>query len=104
MELGALVKFLESLEAFACELLFNYLHVFQSFFEPFVLQGFASGETLLWLANELFDEVLGFFRDLLPLFAVEVELAFGDHLEDLLVVIAIEGRVPTQQNIQDAPR
>ena len=56
----------------------------------------------LRLANELLDEVLGFLTNLVPLFAIEVKLTFGYHLQNLLVIIAIERRITAKQNVEDA--
>jgi len=71
-------------------------------FYPLVLQGFLSGQPALGSRDQFLDQILGLAAHVVPLFAIEVELALADHLEDLLVVVAVEGWIPTEQNVKDA--
>ena len=70
--------------------------------DPVVLQRLLGRQPPLRLTDQLVDEVLCVVRDLVPLFAVEVELPFLDHLQDFLVVVAVEGRVTAEQDVEDA--
>jgi hypothetical protein len=51
----------------------------------------------------MLNQVLCFFRDFTPFIAVKIEFALLDHRKDFLVIITIERRVATQQDIQYAP-
>ena len=59
-------------------------------------------QSLFWLANEFLNKVLGFFGNIVPFFAIEVEFAPLDHFQYLLVVITVKWRVSAEQNVEDA--
>ena len=58
-------------------------------------------EPVFVVDNHLSDNVDGDLRLVAPFNRGEVELAFLDFFEDLLVVITIERRVSTEENVKD---
>ena len=70
--------------------------------DPFVIKSLLSGDAVFWVEGKhLSDHVLSSFRDLVPLWWREAELALLDTLEDQLVVLAVEWRVTTQEDVED---
>jgi hypothetical protein len=51
--------------------------------------------------KHLLDEYLGLVGDVLPLDALEGDVAEGDVLKDLLIVLPVERRVTREQDVQD---
>lgn len=69
---------------------------------PWVLKSLHSSESSIWRADQFADEVLCLVVNVIPLLTIEVELACGHRLKNLVVVIAKERRVPTEQDIEHA--
>ncbi len=57
----------------------------------------------LYLLEHGTDSVLGFHRDVRPGVSLEVDVALGHSVEDLLLGLAPEGRHAAQQDVQDDP-
>ena len=53
------------------------------------------------VGQEVLNELLGVVTDKAPLIIVHVHAALGDLLENLVLGLAVEGRVPTQHNVQN---
>lgn len=70
--------------------------------QPSMLESFTGCHTSFRPRNQLADKVLSLCGDFVPLLPVVVEGAPSHHLQDLLVVITVEGRVPTEQNVEHA--
>ena len=71
-------------------------------FHPAVLQGLGCCHPTLWPSDQLLDQVLGFLSDILPFLTVEVKISSGNHLQDFLIVVTVEGRVTTEENVEHA--
>ena len=70
-------------------------------FEPRVLQGVLSTQSLLLVDNqELVDQVLALRRHVVELYVVKVELSLFDLAEDLSSVGALEWQVPADEGVQ----
>ena len=69
---------------------------------PGVLQSLSGSHAPLRPRDELVDQVLGLIGDVVPLLAIVVKDAARDHLQDFLVIVAVEGRVAAQQDVQHA--
>ena len=51
--------------------------------------------------QHLFDKNLSFIGNILPLDPLEADIAEGNVVKDLLVVLPVEWRVPAQQDVHD---
>lgn len=71
--------------------------------DPPVLECFFCCQSLRWLADKLLDQVLGVVGHFIPLFTVEVEFSLLDHLENLLVVVTVEGWISAKKDVKHAP-
>ena len=69
---------------------------------PAVLQGLGGGKPALGSRDQLINQVLGVSADAIPLFSIEVEVSPRNHLEDLLIVVSVEGRVAAQEDVEHA--
>ena len=70
--------------------------------QPSMLESLVGREASLWPRDQLVNQVLSLSSDLVPLLPIVVEGAAGDHLQDFLVVVSVEGRVPAEQNVEHA--
>ena len=70
--------------------------------QPSVLEGLTCSLAPLRSADQLADEVLRLRCNIVPLLSIVVENATCDHLQDLLIVVTVEGRVSAEQNVKHA--
>ena len=78
------------------------LRFFSKVSDPLMFQHLFCRQSFLWLADEFLDEVFCIIRDIVPFLTIEVEFTFLDHLEDLLIVIAVKGWVSTKEDVKHA--
>ncbi len=71
------------------------------FLEPWVFENLCRGKAEMRLCDHLSDEMLGLLRDVHPFRTIKVEVSLPDTVENLLIVVTEERRIPTQQDIQD---
>ena len=69
--------------------------------KPLVLEGISGSQTNVLFAKHVKDEVLGLRRNLIPHVSLELELTLSDLLNDFLVGFAVEGRLTTEEDIED---
>jgi len=69
---------------------------------PRVLQSLTGRHSALGPHNELLDKIFGFIGHSIPLFALEIELACSDHLQNFLIVVTVERRVATEEDVEHA--
>lgn len=69
--------------------------------KPGVLESLTSADTVTFFAKNAVNQVLGFIRDLSPSLTFEAVLAYADSLDNCLVSLPIEGRLTTQQDVQN---
>jgi len=67
-----------------------------------VLEGLTRGESALRPRDQLLDQIFGLVGDGVPLFAIELELADSNHLEYLLVVVAVKRWVAAEEDVEHA--
>ena len=70
--------------------------------QPSMLKSFISSKASLRPRDQFVDKILSLSSNLVPLLSIVVEVAPSDHLKDLLIVIAVEGRVAAEQNVEHA--
>jgi len=67
----------KGLDAFELlEIILLISRAFLEHLEPLVLKSFFGSKSLLWLTDQLLYQVLSFFRNKFPLFAVEIVFSF----------------------------
>lgn len=94
------MEFLYSQENLSLKLIWDGL--FLGVCKPRMLKSVSGIDALSYITLKHFtDEVLGFGRDGLPLFIIELKLLVKNILKNSRVVIAFEGRVSTQKDIKD---
>lgn len=72
------------------------------FFEPRVCHAFFNGQSLIFFfVKHFFDKVNTLHADSLPNFVFKFDVIMQNAIKDLFVVITVERRIPTQQNIHD---
>ena len=71
--------------------------------QPGVLEGLLSRHASLRTRDELLNEVLRLPINVTPLIVVKVELSFGDHGKNLVIVGPVKGRVAAEQDVKKAP-
>ena len=70
--------------------------------EPLMVEGLLSCKPLFRLCDKLLNEVFRLLGDVQPFISIKIILALLDRSENRLVVLPIERRVATKQNIEDA--
>jgi len=71
------------------------------FLHPGVLEDLFRAQSLVDGADTLSDKGDSFLRNVLPLITVKVVDSLSDRKQDLIVVLAVEGGITTQQNVKD---
>jgi len=70
--------------------------------QPSVLKSLVSCEASLRPCDQLADKILRLSGNVVPLLTIVVEDTAGDHLQDLLIIVTVEGWVPAEQNVEHA--
>ena len=67
-----------------------------------MLESLTSCQSPLRPCDQLADKILRLSGDVVPLLTIVVEDTASNHLQDLLIVVTVEGRVPAEQNVEHA--
>ena len=81
-------------------LILFFLHT-ASHLKPWVLEGFSSWDTNVFFAENALDKVFGLIRNIIPSVSIEAVFTLLDPLDDLLVCIAVEGRLTREKDVKD---
>lgn len=69
--------------------------------KPRVLESFSSSQTHVLLAEHVKDEILSLGGHLIPHVALKLKLTLPDLLDNLLISLAIEGRLTAEEDVKD---
>lgn len=69
---------------------------------PDIIEALFSGDPSIHVVSEHFgNEVFGFFGDMFPFRTCEIVSANLDLLDNFSIIVSVEGRSATQQNVED---